>query len=351
MGYAVGLGKAEEIGQIAPGAPLLLALRSGPHPLLDAEQFAPLSTGQSKPLWLVDRVAELLEELLARHPVVIAIDDFHWADQLTRVAMRLLTDRLIGLPVVWLIAARGSSTTLETELRAARGELSATSRIDLGPLAQTDINSMAAQLLGAEPNADLASRLEGAGGNPLIATQFLAGSIAGKVGANPVSLVSAVRNRLSALDPLTSSVVQLVAVWGRPMPRSDAFDVFATEPGDAVLSSIARAVDADLLTERDQFLTVRHDLVREAIYTDIPTTTRATLHRRSGEQLLATGHDALVAAPHMVASARLGDTHAVTVLRRAAAQSLGPLPDTAAALIRQAFELTSPDDPHLAGGG
>jgi nucleoside-triphosphatase THEP1 len=42
-GFAVGIGKAEEIGQIAPGAPLLIALRSGGRPLLSAKEFGGLA--------------------------------------------------------------------------------------------------------------------------------------------------------------------------------------------------------------------------------------------------------------------------------------------------------------------
>ncbi len=50
MGYAVGIGKAEEIGQIAPGAPLLVALRSGGHPLLSAAEFGSLAPLHREPL-------------------------------------------------------------------------------------------------------------------------------------------------------------------------------------------------------------------------------------------------------------------------------------------------------------
>src|SRR5690242_7514824 len=76
--FRVGSGKAEQGDQIAPGAPLLMALRSGPQPLLAGEVFAGLAPLYDKPLWLVDRIGALLEELTVHSPVLIAIDDLQW---------------------------------------------------------------------------------------------------------------------------------------------------------------------------------------------------------------------------------------------------------------------------------
>ncbi len=86
-GFVVGAGKADEIDQIAPGAPLLVALRSGPQPLLDSQSFASLASLYDRQLWLVERISAILEDTAARTPVVIAIDDVHWADRLTRFAL------------------------------------------------------------------------------------------------------------------------------------------------------------------------------------------------------------------------------------------------------------------------
>ena len=104
-GELVGLGHAEEIDQIAPGAPLLLALRSGPRPLVDGSAFAGLASLYDQQLWLVDRISGMLEDAAGRAPVVIAIDDAHWADRLTRFALRVLPGRLAGSPVTWVLTS------------------------------------------------------------------------------------------------------------------------------------------------------------------------------------------------------------------------------------------------------
>src|ERR1022692_4492138 len=56
-GFVVGMGKADEIDQIAPGAPLLVALRSGPQPLLDSQSFASLASLYDRQLWLLEGIS------------------------------------------------------------------------------------------------------------------------------------------------------------------------------------------------------------------------------------------------------------------------------------------------------
>jgi len=118
-GFVVGAGKADEVDQIAPGAPLLVALRSGPQPLLDSQSFASLASLYDRQLWLVERISAILEDTAARTPVVIAIDDVHWADRLTRFALRILPGRLAASPVVWIVTSRSAQLQVADELAAA----------------------------------------------------------------------------------------------------------------------------------------------------------------------------------------------------------------------------------------
>jgi DNA-binding CsgD family transcriptional regulator len=344
MGFTVGVGKAEEIGQIAPAAPLLLALRSGARPVLSPKAFADLGQVADQPLWLVDRIAASLEDLLTRGPLLLVVDDYHWADRLTRLAVRLLIDRLVGLPVVWLLAARGSADAVEAELDVPDGSTTV-HRLTLGRLADAVIQTLATEALGAAPAPTVRDHLRGAGGNPLVALQYLAGaSGASSSPALPDSLIAAVRARLRLLGPDTRRLIELIAVWGRPATRSEVIEMTPDLPSTAVLAAVSEARAADLLDEQAEVLALRHDLVRDAVYLDIPPTVRAATHRRCGEYLLAT-RDALAAAPHMAAAATLGDVAAIEVLRRAAEQSVAPLPDTAAELIKQAFALVPLTEP------
>jgi hypothetical protein len=149
--YAVGLGKAEEIDQIAPGAPLLVALRSGAHPLLDSDGFTSLAPLSEQHLWLIDRIAGLVEELAAGQPVLIGVDDAQWADRLTRFALRILPGRLAGSPVLWLLTSRETTGPAIDELTEAAADGVPVHRLELGPLPAADIESIAADRLGAVP--------------------------------------------------------------------------------------------------------------------------------------------------------------------------------------------------------
>ena len=349
LGYTVGYGKAEQGGQIAPGAPLLLALRFGAQPVVTAAELDALSAVAGRPVWLIDRVGRLMEERSASTPVLVVMDDFQWTDRVTQVAVGLLADRLLGLPVVWLIVGRGTPAALAASLDVTGTAAFPVHPIELDPLEDAAIETIATQVLGAAPDLALTHLLQGAAGNPLVALQFLAGT-AGPAELTPalaieVTLTAAVRARLHALSADARHSVQLVAVWGEPISRSDLLALSPSPSEGDVVAAADEAVAADLLVESDRLLRLRHDLVRDAVYDDIPSVIRAELHRRSAEILLDGGRDALTAARHVRAAARRGDLGAAQMLCRAAEQSVGPLPETAAELARQAFGLVPATDP------
>lgn len=174
-GCAVGLGNAEEIDQIAPGAPLLLALRSGPRPLVDGSAFAGLASLYEQQLWLVERISGMLEDVAARSPVVIAIDDVHWADRLTRLALRVLPGRLACFPVTWVLTGRLSPSDVVDDVASAAGGDVPVTRVALGPLDAADIEDLAQDRLGTPPNEEVRALLRGTGGNRFWAVHVLDG--------------------------------------------------------------------------------------------------------------------------------------------------------------------------------
>jgi DNA-binding CsgD family transcriptional regulator len=345
LGYAAGLGKAEEIGQIAPGAPLLVALRSGGRPLLSAAEFGQLAPLHHEPLWLIDRIADLLEVHAQRSPVLIAIDDCQWADPLSRFALRALAGRMVGLPVVWLLASRGDGRELAADLALAAVEQVTLHRIHLNPLGQDDIDAIAAAILGEAPAGETQRRLRGVDGNPFLAVQFAeAVTSSGGMGTVdsagvPATLVASVGARLGRLSAPAQTLVHLVAVWGQPLAVRDAAALLDRGSAADLSGWITEGVRADLLIGQGQRITIRHDLIREATDAGMPGAVRVALHRQCAEYLLASGRGALAAAPHMRESASVGDERAVTVLSDAATESLAALPETAARLMGQAFGL------------
>ncbi|GIF23034.1 DNA-binding CsgD family transcriptional regulator [Actinoplanes tereljensis] len=343
QGFAVGAGKTEEIDQVAAGAPLLVALRSGPQPLLEAESFAGLAPLYERPLWLIDRIAELLAERAARQPVLIGLDDVQWTDPLTRFALRVLPARLADSPVVWLLASRLTPLDRLEDVLAAAGPMPV-SRIVLGPITDAEIDELAADRLGTAPDAATRQLLRGVGGNPFWAAQLLTGLARRRAHGLAetdahAELIAGLRQRLTGLPESVVSVVRAVAVCGRAVPVADVAGLLGQVTAELVYEAATRAQDEGLLTVAETGLSLPHDLIREAIYAHTPAPDRTRLHRARGRQLATAGEAALPAVPHFLASAEPGDLEAAEVALRAAAESVTVMPEQAATLARQAFTM------------
>ncbi len=349
-GFKVGTGKAEHGDQIAPGAPLLVSLRSGPHPLLPGDAFASLAPLYDQPLWLVDRISALLEELAVHGPVLIAVDDVQWADRLTRFALRVLPARLAGSPVVWAVTSRWLPSDPLHDLITGIDDATTITRIELGPLTLTDIDDIASDLLGAEPSAQTRKLLGGVGGNPFWAVQVIEGLTRrherGQDAADLHAELSAgVRARAAALSGPAADLIRLTAVWSRGLSLADAGHLLGGI-SDAQLGLLAReGVDNGLLGSADGEVFFPHDLVREAVYADIPPADRQALHRACARFIVGDGRSALAAATHFRACAVRDDEEAVLALEQAARECMVSMPDQAAELAQQAFTLTTESHP------
>ncbi|MGY4652546.1 AAA family ATPase [Mycobacterium sp. URHB0021] len=349
-GFSVGSGKAEQGDQIAPGAPLLVSLRSGPQPLLPGEAFASLAPLYDKPLWLVDRISALLEELAVHAPVLIAIDDVQWADRLTRFALRVLPARLAGSPVVWAVSSRWAPSDPLEEMIAGTDGATTLTRIALGPLTLDDIDDLATDRLGAQPSPQTRKLLGGVGGNPFWAVQVIDGLARRHergqgLGDLHAELSVGVRGRLVGLSEQAAALIRLAAVWGRALGIADAGRLLGGV-SEAQMGMLAReGVDNGLLGSADGELFFLHDLVRDAVYADIAPTDRRALHRLCARYVVGDGRSALAAATHFGASATRDDEEAVLALEQAARECLASMPDQAAELAQQAFALTSDTHP------
>jgi DNA-binding CsgD family transcriptional regulator len=351
-GFSVGSGKAEQGDQIAPGAPLLVSLRSGQQPLLDGDAFADLASLYDKPLWLVDRISALLEERALSASVLIAIDDVQWADRLTQFALRVLPARLAGSPVVWMVTSRWVPTGPLDEIVAGLDDAVVT-RIALGPLTRDDIGVLAADRLGAEPSEHVQDLLGRVGGNPFWAVQVLDGLARrrergqgiGGVGDLHAELSAGVRDRIGGLSAAAAALVRLTAVWGRALDVSDAGRLLGNV-SDAQVGMLAReGADNGVLGSAEGEVFFPHDLVREAVYADIAPAERRTLHRACARYIVGDGRSALAAATHYRASAARNDEEAVLALEQAARECMASMPEQAAELAQQAFALTAQTHP------
>ena len=143
--------QTDRVGRIVPGGPLLTALRDGQDPVLSADAFAPVQAAVGQPLLLLDAMAAALEKRAAQQPIVIAVDDAQWLDDLSAFVLRSLPRRLAGSSVAWVLATRIRDLPLLEALCTSEPKDGAFARIELGPLSDGDITAMAHDLLGQAP--------------------------------------------------------------------------------------------------------------------------------------------------------------------------------------------------------
>ncbi|MEV7568594.1 helix-turn-helix transcriptional regulator [Streptomyces tanashiensis] len=337
-GFVVSHGRAEELHELAPLASLASGLLHGDPPLLSGTDFADLAGHHDQRIWLVERLAQLIEERSADTPVLIAVDDVQWADPLSRFALSVMPARLLSSPVLWLLTGRE-----DPELY---GQGPRTTTLPLRPLPETALAELARDVLGRDVPEQVAELLDGAGGNPFLATEMLAGIAApGADGTEPPErLLLGVRDRLAGLRPDTLHFLRIGSVLGRAFSLADAA-ALCGRPASGLSAEVDEAIAAALLHDDGERLQFRHDLLRQAVYADLAPSVRLALHREAASRLVAAGRSSVDAVPHLLRSAEPGDTEAIGLLGTAAEDVIAVMPDLAADLAVRALELVPPRAP------
>jgi DNA-binding CsgD family transcriptional regulator len=349
FGFRCAAAKADQISHTTPAAPVLLALRSGPDPLLATDEVKTLTDLIATPLVLLEEVAGLLELGAAPGPVLIAIDDVQWIDPVSRMLLRALPDRLSGWPVVWVFAGRPMFEGLLADLDQRPLSEVPTEVIRLRPLAARDIAAIARDRLGHSPTDGTRKLLDGAGGSPFFAHQILDGAIQapaadGDTPDIPTEFILGIRHRVAGLRPSAADLLRLLAVYGQPIGGDDAIALAQGCTPQSVVAGLAELEQANLLftlgTGRIGFV---HDLLREAVYADLADHNRRLLHRACAEYLGTVAGDPLTVAVHLKAAIAPGDEHLANMLAEAADMATPMLPDAAADWMLTAFHSIRPE--------
>jgi DNA-binding SARP family transcriptional activator len=303
----------------------------------------------------------LLTELAAERPVVVLIEDLHWAQDPLLDLLERLVDEVRG-PLLVVGTAR-------PELLAARpawGRRRDATTIWLEPLADDDADRVLGNAAVDLPDDVRGLVLERAEGNPFFLEELLA-SLAGRKGADPSipdSIQAVLAARIDLLPPTEKVALQAAAVIGRSFWRGPVRELLEGEAPDfALLESrdfIRRRSASSLAGERE--FAFKHALTRDVAYASLPKASRARLHAAFAEWLerVAEGrgeHAALLA--HHYAEAvrpedadlawdgnqeRLADLRgrALAWLGRAAELAIGRYElDEALALLQRALDLES----------
>jgi AAA ATPase domain len=305
----------------------------------------------------VEAILTLVEELSAQRPLVLAVDDLQWADPSTLLVLHRLGRVVERLPVLLLAAYRPLPRPPDLERLIASLSARGARRLALGSLDEQAVAALVERLVGAAPGPRLLRQVAGAGGNPLFVTELVAaltadGSIepAGDGQAEvaavglPPSLPLTILHRLSFLPQQTLDVLRAASVIGASFSVAELSRLTGT-PSFELLAVLRESLTAGVLGEEPTRLRFRHDLLREALYQDLPGAVRAGLHRDAARALAGAGAPAEQVAEHLLRGAAPGDVEAVAWLREAATTVASHAPAVAVDLLRRALEPADPADP------
>ncbi|MFG2526106.1 ATP-binding protein [Streptomyces sp. NPDC048527] len=314
----------------------------------------------------VEQMLALVDRLCARGPVVLVVEDLHWADEASLVMWRRLCQASVQLPllVVWTcrpVARRAGLEQLRGEVRAREGVV-----VSLGPLAEEAVSELAGLVTGCVPGPRLAQRLASAAGNPLYVRELLAA--AARVGAlqsaeRVVELVSGDRvaralgslsgviaDRLDVLSAGAREVLRTAALLGPEFSLGDLGTVAAQGP-EEMAGRVAEALDAGVLEESGARLRFRHGLLKEVLYEATPMALRAALHQHAAQALIASGAPAERVAELILPALEVTDGWELDWLADNARQLVDRAPEIAAELLEHTLGHTDTTDPRHAGLG
>ena len=375
-GFAVLVGHCAELGaEGLPLAPLLDALRTLAHTMAPgdlAEVLGPARRGLGRLLPELDpdaagagglvtgaladtatdgiRLGQLLEFLLAalarmttRQPLMLVIEDLHWADQSTRELVAFLVRSVRGIRVLLLVTYRSDELTRRHPLRQLIASWERLRTVTQVELRRFDRDEVAAQLGGifaAEPAGDVVDLiLDRSGGNAYLVEE-LAGLVRGGGGSAdlPAPLRDVLLSRVDSLSEGARRLVRSAAVAGRSVSDGLLAEICGIS-GAGFYAGLREAVESHLLVvdHIGRGYAFRHALTRDAVYEDLLPGERVALHACYGEALsrepALAGDDAAVPAalayhwyaaldlpralPASIAAAR----HALTSFAAAEAQS------------------------------
>ncbi len=274
---------------------------------------APQLTGSGAPA--PDEVAwvgaELLQHLAGDEPLILIVDDVHWADP---ESLEIL-DRLLMHERPSLIVATYRPGALN-ERSPAAGWISRMDRrqpVEHIRLASFDMATTARLLeheAGTEPDARAARNLwTRTGGNPFFLTELVRAHpsvvfAGGADAALPMNVAALVADQLNALDHPTRCTLDYLAVLGQEVDF-DELAVVAGEPEGELMSQLQTLIAGQLIVEaRPDHFAFRHALLREAVQESVMSRERRTIHSRALDWVLESGGPETLVVHHALGANR-----------------------------------------------
>ncbi|WP_437581821.1 serine/threonine-protein kinase [Sorangium sp. So ce887] len=333
--------------------------------------------------WIADLLLRLLGAISEEIPVVLAIEDVHWADEATQDVLLRISDHLAEMPVLLLGTARppfpgarsvAGSTLPPPASAGVRGSPGSSpmtprtagwlawknvERLDLGPL-PPEANRALLSALGRGAGDDLVQELVRrvpllAAGNPLFNIQvvrnmetegFLQRGRSGALELSradahyraPASVSDVLSRSIEALDPTTVQVLGVAALIGRQFLRDDLVELGLFDPAQVASALRDAAAHYVCMSEDGRLTSFSHDVAREQLSARVPPEERGEVHRRIARRIELRGGDPGTLAHHVERAGEL-DRAAETYLLAAVEADRLQDPHGASRRLKQALAL------------
>ncbi|MDX6358263.1 MAG: hypothetical protein QOH37_1317 [Nocardioidaceae bacterium] len=268
-------------------------------PLLALLGKAEMPTGSEQTFWSVRR---LIEEIASRRPLVLCIDDLHWAEPTLLELIERLGQEVTDVPLLLVFQARPELLELHPEWDTDDVDASV---LRLDPLNLTETGAAVAAVLGGEPPEGLVSTVaDWTGGNPLFIEEIVthlveSGVLEHRSGAVwrvvhplgraelPPTVTALLASRLDRLPPDERDLLERMSVIGLEFKTAQA--EMLVEPqlrlADVLAALAGRDLIRPLTSARGDSWAFKHVLVRDAAYDGMAKALRSDLHERFADAI------------------------------------------------------------------
>lgn len=354
-------------------APLHRAAISRFVPALDGTDWSRDASADSDRLVLMHAVEMLLKETSVETPIILVLDDLHWADAASLQLLRHLVASAGAMAVLILCTYRHTDLVQQHPLTALLADLHrmpGVERLRLAGLGDGETVELIAAAVGYDLDGDgvaLAHALRReTDGNPFFTNELLRhlgesgvfeqrddgrwmlqGGLDGS--SLPASVRDVIARRVARLGPEAARIMSVASVIGRDFSLEILAQV-AERTEDEVLDALEAATTAAIVMEREEIpgsFRFNHALIQRTLYQDLAATRRVRTHQRVAEafEAAATDDHAHTAelARHWVAATRPADLDkALRYVVQAADEALAALaPDDAISWFQQALDLVA----------
>ena len=312
----------------------------------------PLEAESEPPFAVMHGLYWLVVNASAAAPLLVAVDDLHWADQASLRFVLYLAERLAGLPVALALSWRVAETGDDAD-RLARLELAAVGgAISLTALSQNGVRALLTREFGTAPAEQFATASHAVtGGNAFLLRELIRQLRADGIGPDeeaavqvaalgPRSVARAVALRVARLGPAAGELARAAAVLGDGAQLRHAGMLAGVGLADA--AAAADGLAGIGVFEPGTPLRFVHPIVRTAVHDDIPRASRGLRHAEAARLLAAEGADLDAVCAHLLMCEPAGSAEVVERLRAAAARAVGRgAPESAVAYLRRALAETA----------